>query len=598
MILFRQAITVSLVAGVLVGAGCAVAASPGSAFLTGSIVGLVSDSSGVPQMGATVLLVNRYEKIVQRALTNEKGAFGFESLVPDLYSVRVTLASFVPAVKRNIAVQPGVRSFLSISLASIFSSIELVHSAPGQAAIMSEDWKWVLRSSLSTRPILRFTPGFDPAPESRQSRQTVFSQTRGLVRISASDLSPLSAAAGEPDLGTAFAVATSVFGSSQLEVSGNFGYAAAAGIPAAGFRTSFTPEIGGQAGPEVRLTMRQVFLPQRTGLAFVGRQASGHPGLRSLSFGIAERKKLTDNLDLDYGATLESVSFLDRLNYFSPFARLSYNAGKAGALDVGFSSGAPPVEVLARNRDGEFQGGFAALSAFPRVSRRGGSVRILREQNIEIAYRRAVGKTVFTVGGYHERMSNAALTLNHATGLYSNEELLPDLFSDAANFNIGDFRRLGYAAQVSQSLSDHLSASLAVGSTNVVTTSSRQLATADPEELRSFLQRGRRYWASAKITAATPRTGTKLSSSYQWTDYAAVLPGHRYLTENFGSDPGLNFQFRQPIGGVPGVGRIEATAELRNVLAQGYLTLTTPGGRRIVVVQAPRSVRGGFSLIF
>ena len=50
-------------------------------------------------MGATVLLFNRYERIIQRSLTNERGAFGFESLPPDLYSVRVSLTSFMPAMK-------------------------------------------------------------------------------------------------------------------------------------------------------------------------------------------------------------------------------------------------------------------------------------------------------------------------------------------------------------------------------------------------------------------------------------------------------------------------------------------------------------------
>src|SRR5438477_12909339 len=81
-----------------------------AAKLTGSIAGIVRDPLGVPQMGATVLLLNGYERIVQRALTNEKGLFGFEALLPDSYSVRVSLASFVPAVKHKIAVQPGMQS--------------------------------------------------------------------------------------------------------------------------------------------------------------------------------------------------------------------------------------------------------------------------------------------------------------------------------------------------------------------------------------------------------------------------------------------------------------------------------------------------------
>src|SRR5437016_2492839 len=116
------------------------AASP--ARLTGSIAGIVRDNGGIPQMGATVLLLNRYERIVQRAITDEKGLFGFDALLPDLYSVRITLASFVPAAKHKIAVQPGMQSLLYVNMASLLSSIELVYAAPGQGALMSDDWRW------------------------------------------------------------------------------------------------------------------------------------------------------------------------------------------------------------------------------------------------------------------------------------------------------------------------------------------------------------------------------------------------------------------------------------------------------------------------
>ena len=110
--------------------------------LTGSIAGIVRDPGGIPQMGATVLLFNRYERIIQRALTNERGAFGFEPLPPDLYSVRVSLASFMPAMKHQVTVQPGMQSLLHVNLATLLSSIELVYAAPeGLEAGRARPWK-------------------------------------------------------------------------------------------------------------------------------------------------------------------------------------------------------------------------------------------------------------------------------------------------------------------------------------------------------------------------------------------------------------------------------------------------------------------------
>ena len=45
-------------------------------------------------------------------------------------------------------------------------------------------------------------------------------------------------------------------------------------------------------------------------------------------------------------------------------------------------------------------------------------------------------------------------------------------------------------------------------------------------------------------------------------------------------------------------GRIEMTAELRNLLAQGYLPLPSSDGSTLFLVQFPRTIRGGLSFIF
>jgi hypothetical protein len=61
----------------------------------------------------------------------------------------------------------------------------------------------------------------------------------------------------------------------------------------------------------------------------------------------------------------------------------------------------------------------------------------------------------------------------------------------------------------------------------------------------------------------------------------------------------LNVQLRQPVPsfGLVG-GRLEMTAEIRNLLAQGYVPVSTPDGSRLLLIQFPRSLRGGLSFIF
>jgi hypothetical protein len=43
---------------------------------------------------------------------------------------------------------------------------------------------------------------------------------------------------------------------------------------------------------------------------------------------------------------------------------------------------------------------------------------------------------------------------------------------------------------------------------------------------------------------------------------------------------------------------MEASAELRNLLAQGYLPLTTSGGDQFLLINTPRSIRGGIAFVF
>src|ERR1700694_3044895 len=194
--------------------------------LSGSIAGFVRDARGIPQMGASVFLFNRSERLTQQAMTNERGIFGFDALTPDTYSVRVSLSSFVPAMKQKIAVQPGMQSLLYVDLASVLSSIELVYVAPGQGALMSDDWKWALKASTATRPVLRVLPEQSASDPTKRDNVvgSVFTDTRGLLSVSAGDPGSLGGTSTQSDLGTAFALATSVMGRNQLQVSGNVGY--------------------------------------------------------------------------------------------------------------------------------------------------------------------------------------------------------------------------------------------------------------------------------------------------------------------------------------------------------------------------------------
>jgi hypothetical protein len=548
-------------------------------------------------MGAVVQLFNRYEKLVQKVITNVNGEFGFDTLSPDSYSVRVSLPSFLPALKRNIAVQPGMRSVLAINLASMLSSIELVYSSPQSGNLMSDEWKHVLRSSMTTRPVLRIFDISDPADRPAGGGSSMFSDTHGMVRVSSGD-NPYDTGA-QQDLGTTFALATSVFGGNQVQVSGKIGYAPNSELPSTGFRTSFSR--ADTSGPEVKVMMQQVSMPLRTG-GLIGGQASNTPALRTMSVTVIERTQVTEDVEFDYGASLDSVTFIDRLNYLSPFARLTYRVGEHGTLSMAYSSGAPPLELLSPRSsevDSELQRDMTALAVLPRVSLRDGAAQVQRTQNIEIAYAVDLGTRRFTVGAYREIVGNAALTMSTPDNFYFGGDVLPDLSSNSSVFNIGGFRRSGYTASVTQSIGQDYSATVAYGRGGVLSTDGRTLGTSDPNELRSMIRREQRHWLRGRVSGIIPVTQTRFATSYEWTDHRSLTPGHVFLTQNIYPETGLNLRLRQPLPGL-GVlpGRLEASAEMRNMLAQGYLPITLSDGRRLLLANSPRALRGGLSFIF
>jgi hypothetical protein len=572
----------------------------------GSIAGVVRNSSGIPQMGATVFLFNRSEKLMARILTNERGLFGFGLLAPDLYSIRVSLASFVPAVKQKIAVQPGMQSLLYVDMASVLSSVELVYAKPGEGALMSDDWKWVLKESAATRPVLRLLPadiGSDPQEQSAPS--SVFSDTKGVLNVSAGDPGSLGSTTSQADLGTAFAVATSLYGRNELQLSGNVGYNSHAGLPTAGFRTSFSRD---GLGPEVAVTVQQIYLPTRGSMAGLTGQPDGAPALRTMSVSMHDSIAISDQLRLDYGGSLDSVSYMNHVNSLNQFARLTYDLGAAGKLKAAYSSGAPPIELAMEPRDGEgrvpgdseaLAQDLAALATLPRLSLLDGHAAIQRSQDAEIGYEKKIHSTTLNLSAYRERVTNDAMTMVAPNGTFAAGDLLPDISSQNSVFDAGSYHRTGFAASVSQALGDHVQIGSSFGRGGALAPDGPDLTVTSAQGLRSGLETVQRFWASARASAKLPLTGTIITGSYQWMDYNnTIMPDHFYLTQSPYTEPGLNVRVRQPIPSVLGMpGRLEATAELQNGLAQGYLPVTE-GGQRVTLVQSPRALRGGLSFIF
>jgi hypothetical protein len=294
----------------------------------------------------------------------------------------------------------------------------------------------------------------------------------------------------------------------------------------------------------------------------------------------------------------------------SKFTRLSYDLGNIGTLQMAYSSGAPPTQLLVEEGHGgdtpvrgdqaALAEDLAALSVLPRLSLRNGRGAVERSQDFEIGFEKKLRATILNLTGYRETVTNAAMTIAAPApeDAFAIGDMLPDISSKGGILNVGGFHRTGFAASVTQSLGDRLEFGASVGRGGALALADHGLAQETADELRSNLRTTQRFWASARASTTLPLIGTQISGSYQWTDYSTIMPSHFYLTQSAYPETGLNIRLRQPIPSFPGIpGRLEATAEVRNGLAEGYLSISD-GTQRVLLIQQPRALRGGLSFIF
>ncbi len=588
---------------------------------SGELGGLVTDVAGKPQPGAVVLLFNRQDRLLQRSATDALGSFAFGDLLPDVYSVHVSFSSFVPAIKDRIQIKPGMRSLLEVNLSRVFSSVQLVSMAPVSGSLMSDSWKWALRADSSMRPILRLlpvqavsTPSESTAATPPASGTSFFADSRGLVRISASDGATVSAD-GQADLGTQFAFATSLYGGNFLHLAGDVGYAPGSTAPSAAIRTTWSKDLPTGDKPEISVTMRQIFVPLRVGQGVIGNAQNGStqndnlPALRTLGVSFEDRKEISDSLQMEYGFAYDNVSFLDTLHYFSPWGKLTY-AVPRGKVDFTWTSGNPRPELSmgsggidTSSPSADLQRELAAVDVLPRVTLIDNRAKVQRGNDFEVGFSQRVGSREYRVSGYHESVSNTTLTIaSSEPGLFSGD-LVPDLFSNSSLFNMGRFDTFGYTASVTQDLGDDYNVSFIYGSQGVLSprgsegSTETSIDTAD--DLRKMMEIGHRPALTVRVSGRVKGTGTRMVVSYQWTDYRSATPGPMFSTESPRPEPGLNVIVRQPVPAIPRVPwRMEASAELNNLLAQGYVPLMTSAGNQFLLINTPRMIRGGLAFVF
>jgi hypothetical protein len=563
--------------------------------VTGNLIGSVVDAAGAPQMGATVQLLNRYERVLAKAITASDGRFVFAGLPLDTYAVRVSQPSFLPAFRDRITVKPGSDSVLQIHLATLFSNIQVSYKMP--SGTMTNDWKWVLRTSAATRPVTRYLPELKTKKEANP-RPQIFSDTHAMVAVNGGDSGMIDTGLAASDLGSIFALSTNLFGKNQVQIAGSWGQSgdlvpAVRGLAAVYQRD---PQNAFANAPEITLTVSQF---NRFGAQIAGPEQM--PSLRVMALSVYQVADPLDNVHLEYGVAGESVNYLQYTARVSPFARATLTLNPNSELMAAYSDGGRPNELTAHPAhpgdevflpNSDLVNAVNALERVPQMSNSNGRLVLQRTQNYELGYSKHAGGRTYAVSGFYEHVWDGQLNVSGNMSAVNPGDLLFDGLSKTATYNVGSYTRSGYVGTVTQRLGDHMDFGLAYGRMGGFLAEQVQPFGSD-----SFLRMGLHDVAGANFRASIPASGTRITAGYGWVDAGSVVPLHVFTTQSNVVSPGLNFGLQQPLPSLFGLpGHLTLTADLRNLLAQGYIP--AGGAGQLLVVQSPRAIRGGLNLTF
>lgn len=551
----------------------AVALSASAATTPGTISGSVKNSSGTPQMGASVEILAQAATHGPIVYTDEKGRYTAHGLPPGTYSVRVSAPSFLPSIREHVGLLSGANLVVNVTLNTLFEAIQFV-PRKANSPEDQDDWRWTLRS-VANRPILRLASD-GPLVVVRNKDEEKDAVLKAKVAFIAGSNGE---AFSGSDMSTNFEYEQSVFAHSQIAFNGNVGYGS--GTPAM-FRARYTHQLPNGTHPEVTLTAKRFASPD---------MVARHAALQALALTVSNTSQITDSLEFNYGAEEQAVQFIHTATAFRPFGSLDWHLGDNTVVEYKYASSAPNMR-----REKGFESAPSDLSeSTPRLSLMNGDPTIERARHHEISVSRRQGKNKFQVAAFRERITNTALT-GVGEGLDSDGDILGDVYSGTFLYNGGTLNTTGMRGVYERKLSSTTAATFDYSYGGVLTAPEQMMTLSD---VRHNLRVERRHSVAAKFSGTVPATRTRILTSYRWTSGDALTPVDMFNSSPGESDPALSLFIRQPLPNrkfIPA--GMEALVDVRNLLAQGYRPVLSTDGQTLYLVQVARSVRGGLSFTF
>jgi hypothetical protein len=533
-------------------------------------------------MGAAVEVLGSAAHAL-KVFTDDRGFYSVASLLPGIYSVKVSAPSFLPSLREKIGVRAGAKMMVNVTLTTLFEAIQLV---PMRGPVDDDDWKWTLRS-VANRPILRVLE--DGTTVVAQSGEAAGDRDlKGSVSFLAG--SPGQGFGSPADMNAGFAVERSLLSSGTLRLNGNVGYESdGQGIPSAVVRTSYTGRFNGVFEPSLAITALRLAPPDMNEM----------PGatLQALSVTSSDRIVLTDKLEMKVGSELQTIQFMGRVNAFRPFGTADFHITPNTVVEYRYASSIPNAGLDRLDIDEDrLESASSDLSeTAPRMSITGFSPAVERAHHQEVSVSQRIGKNNMQVAFYSDNIADPVLT---GVGEASAEsgDVLPDVYSGTFSYQGTNYATRGMRVVLQRKLMSDLTATWDYGYGGVLDLSRPDVQLQDA---RSWIRSEQRQAIAAKFSGTIPKAKTRWIASYRYTGGSAALtPVDEFNSSAGQSDPYLNLCIRQPIPANFLAGHMEILLDLRNLLAQGYVPVMGQDGHTLYLVQSARAVRGGVAFSF
>jgi hypothetical protein len=507
-----------------------------------AINGTVQDSAGRFVSGALVSVTAGPSGLDRMALTDVRGAFSFDNLLPGVYIVQVTMPRFSPSQREKVHVESNGSATFRFTLMSVAEVLQ--RSA---ALDVKQDIVWTLRSARATQSVLRLTespvePIFGKMPSDYSGYIQFYSKGDPGARTPALSR------------GSRFAVTMGLPADAKVTFSGEYNEAPWEPKGASALY-EFEPLEGHQTriGLDVRqgLILDDVFAAEE---------------LKQIQVSYSDKFYLTETLHAEQGAEFGHAEGRSTANYVRPRGELSWIPDQNTVLHVAVSTQAP----------GRPEDPVRAREYFEQVNLPPSFEHYLHS---EVGVSRFLDDaTKVSAALFQDRANYRALFVASPDGRHgilildgkNNPSQGVRLFLNR-EFN-GFETGFGYTVASGPAISPFASTL---------------------DEVRSRVSQKQFHVVTARVKTDFALTNTQLTAVYRWVSrYAAGMVDPYQQTAEF-NDPTLSISITQNLptfGAIPA--KVQAIFDARNLLEQPF------GSSKTQLAVSPRYVKGGINIRF